>query len=168
MMTTLRFIPIFEDEQFLSACAEYEDIWNTESEAILKSIKKITGLDLVEERIAVIVYEGVSFSGRASNDVVKLRASYDIVTKKATLIHELSHRLLFKYRIQSDEEEHKLLNLFLFDVWEDLYGEDIAIRMVGVESARNEMYKAAWDFALSMSWEQRQELLRDKLSSISN
>lgn len=167
-MTTLRFIPIFEDEKYVTACEEYETIWTVDSKKILSAFTNIAGLDLEEERIAVVVYEGVSFSGRAPNDVMKLRASYELDVKKATLIHELAHRLLFNYKTDSSEEEHKLLYLFLFDVWEQLYGLDFADRMVEVESSRTEMYKSAWGFALSMNQEQRQELLRDKLSSVSS
>ncbi len=167
-MTMLRFIPIFEEEEFIVACSEYEDIWKSESDSILEAIKDFTGLGLEESRIAVVVYEGVSFSGRGPNDIMKLRASYDKDVKKATLIHELSHRLLFRFKTESSEEEHKLLYLFLFDVWDHLYGIDYANRMVDIESGRTNIYKAAWDYALSMNQEKRQELLRDKLNLNSN
>lgn len=165
-MTKLRFIPIFEDEKYLNACKEYEEIWTNDGSRIITALKEVTGRDFEESRVAAVVYSDKSFSGRNKYDAMKLRARYDYDVKQATLVHELGHRLMFDIHNESSEEEHKFLYLFLFDVWEQLYGLDFAKRMTEVESSRTEMYKSAWEFALSMSKEQRQELLRDKLSSV--
>jgi len=163
-MTTLHFIPIFEDQKFVDACNEYAEIWEKNRSSILETFKEIAGLELHEDRIAVLVYEGVSFSGRDQNDVMKLRASYDNDTKKGTLIHELGHRLIFDLPTHSPEEEHELLNLFLYDVWEKLYGKDFAAKMVEIESKRSDMYKNAWKLALNLDFNQRQEQFQKKLT----
>lgn len=156
-MITIRFIPIFEDEEFIDAVSEYQEIWNTEGTKITDAFKNIVGLSLVENRIAVVVYEGVSFSGRTPDDMMKLRASYDADVKKGTLIHELSHRLLFNLKKRPEGDEHPIINLFLYDVWVELYGEDFANNMVEIEKTRDERYLKAWDFALSLSKEERKE-----------
>lgn len=168
-MTKIRFIPIFEDEKFIDACSEYDLIWNNDGVSILDTFKEIAGLELNEDRIAALVYEGVSFSGRDQYDAMKLRASYDKDVKKGTLIHELGHRLTFNIKtVNSSEDEHKFLNLFLYDVWERLYGKDFATKMVEVESNRTDMYKRAWEYALNIDFAQRQEQLHRKLASLKN
>jgi hypothetical protein len=156
-MISLRFIPIFEDKEFIDAVNEYQHIWDTEGVRIIDAFKKLTGLSFVEDRIAVVIYEGVSFSGRTPNDMMKLRASYSADVKKATLVHELSHRLLFNLKNKPDMDEHQTINLYLYDVWVDLYGEKFADEMVGIEKKRAENYQQAWDWALSLSKEQRAE-----------
>ena len=75
-----------------------------------------------------------------------LRASYLPDTKKATLIHELGHRLQSDI-FHHDEDDHKYLFLWLYDVWIKLYGREFADAQVDVERKRGRMYPAAWDFA---------------------
>lgn len=164
-MTTLRFIPIFEDEVFLAACTEYTTIWETDGPAILQAFIDITGRALQEDRIAALVYEGMSFSGRSQNDIMRLRASYNFDVKKGTLIHELGHRLFFDVTLGSSEQEHLFLNLFLYDVWERLYGKAYADTLVAVESGRSEMYRRAWEQALTLSFPERQARLKEILTS---
>ena len=65
----------------------------------------------------------------------RLRGSYPEATKRATLIHELGHRLqndLFT----REEDDHPALFLWLYDVWTALYGPEFARQQVEVESAR--------------------------------
>jgi hypothetical protein len=162
-MISIRFIPIFEDKEFIDAVNEYKGIWESEAEKITGAFKKITSLSLIENRIACVVYEGISFSGRSAQDMMKLRASYDIEMKKATLIHELSHRLLFNLKTQPDMDEHQTIDLFLYDVWMDLYGEDFANKIVGIEKKRGEKYQKAWEWALSYTKDQRVEKFAEVL-----
>jgi len=156
-MITIHFIPIFEDLDFLSAAEEYKNIWAADGQMIISTLESVTGLSFQESRIAALVYEGMSFSGRTAEDIMRLRASYNIDVKKGTLIHELSHRLLFNFKAIDSLQDHKLLNLFLYDVWSKIYGVDFADRMVIVESERSEMYKNAWNYALSMTQDRRKE-----------
>ena len=46
---------------------------------------------------------------------MRLRASYLTNTKKATLIHELRHRVQGRFRY--GDEDHLYLFLYLYDVW---------------------------------------------------
>jgi hypothetical protein len=87
-----------------------------------------------------------------------LRASYPADVKKATLAHEHGHRLLVQLRKRPpDVDEHRVLFLFLYDVWEMLGGRDFADAQVKVESARTGIYDyaAAWKWALAMSKDER-------------
>lgn len=164
-MTTIRFIPIFEDEEFIAACHDYDEIWKSDGQNILVTFTEVTGLELREARIAALVYEGMSFSGRDRFDAMKLRASYEYDVKKGTLVHELGHRLTFKINHPTSEDAHEFLNLFLYDVWERLYGKEFADKMVLIESSRTKMYKSAWEYALGMDFNQRQEKLHNTRSS---
>lgn len=154
-MIDLRFIPIFTDPEFLSAADEYQQIWATDGVRIVESLSCHTGLTFLEKRIAVVVYEGVSFSGRNPTDIMKLRASYSYEVKQGTLVHELGHRLLFNLKRHDKQDEHVVLNLFLYDVWVELYGQDCSDRLVVVEKARSKLYEHAWDQVLAMSAEER-------------
>jgi hypothetical protein len=163
-MLQLRFIPIFEDDNFLASAQEYESIWNEEKEMIIDAFNKVTGLSFVEDRIAAVIYEGRSFSGRRPNDIMVLNWKPDIEVKKATLIHELSHRLLFnlKNRIHgTSTDEHKDIFLFLYDVWVKLYGTNFADKMVEIEKAYGEVYLESWNYIFSMSEEERASKLRE-------
>jgi hypothetical protein len=166
-MTDIRFIPIFDDDIFLASTQEYENIWKEKKELILGAFKTVTGLYLVEARIAAIVYEGRSFSGRRPNDIMLLNYKPDIEIKKATLVHELSHRLLFnlKNRIHGTSvDEHKDIFLFLYDVWIELFGKDFADKMVEIEKAYGEVYLESWNYIFNLSDEERKLKLKELLN----
>jgi hypothetical protein len=85
---------------------------------------------------------------------MELRASYPSDTKRATLIHELGHRVMAGlYR--RDEEEHGALFLWLYDVWVALYGKAFADEQVIVERRRGGPYPKAWDEAMHLSATER-------------
>jgi hypothetical protein len=56
-----------------------------------------------------------------------------------------------------DVDEHRLLFLYLYEVWESLWGKEFADRQVVVESARKGLYdyETAWKWALALSREER-------------
>src|SRR5262245_2518120 len=57
--------------------------------------------------------------------------------KKATLAHERGHRMNIQLRTRPpDADEHRLLFLHLYDVWESLGGKVIADQQVVSESGR--------------------------------
>lgn len=156
-MISIQFFPIFEDKKITDAVNEYQAIWNKEGARIVETLQRLAGLSFLEDHISVVIYEGTSFSGRTIDDVMKLRASYNTDVKKGTIIHELSHRLLFNLKNVPDIDSHKIINLFLYDVWVDLYGEDFATQMVEVEKKRAENYIIAWNEVLALTREQRAE-----------
>lgn len=145
-----------ESEKYSPAAKEYQEIWNSEGEGIVEAMEKVSGVKFTENEIRAIVYEGVSWSGLGNNPM-KLRASYPPDVKKATLIHELGHRLLARIPKTKEQDEHRVLFLVLYDIWESLYGRDFADRMVDVEKKRKGLYdyESAWKWALSLSKEER-------------
>jgi hypothetical protein len=81
---------------------------------------------------------------------MRMRASYPPDTKRATLAHELGHRLqsgLFR----REEEEHGPLFLWLYDAWVALWGREFADAQVAVERRRGGPYPKAWDDALALT-----------------
>jgi len=143
----LTFVP--ESSTFADAAREYERLWASEGDRIVRAMESVSGLPLRDTAVRVIVYEGVSSSGY--RDIpMRMRASYPPDTKKATLIHELGHRLqqgLFR----RDEEQHGPLFLWLYDVWVELYGREFADAQVEIEKRRRGPYPKAWDDALALS-----------------
>ena len=145
-----------ESEKYAQATKEYQDIWKSEGKRIIEAMERISGVRFTEREIQAIVYEGVSWSGFL-NEPMKLRASYPTDVKKATLVHELGHRLLLPIPKTKEMDEHRVLFLVLYDIWESLYGRDFADRMVEVEKRRKGVYdyESAWKWALSMSKNER-------------
>ena len=149
----LEFVP--ESETYAAAVGEYERIWATDAARIVRTMHDVSGLTFTDTAITAIVFEGVSSSGFRDTPM-RLRASYPLDTKKATLIHELGHRLqspLFRRQ----DEEHGPLFLWLYDVWVSLYGKEFADAQVLVEKRRRGPYPRAWDEALALSPGERAE-----------
>jgi len=142
-----------DSDQFSEASREYQAIWAGEGVKIAAAMEAASGLKFEDRAVKAMVLEVSSDSGYKEKPM-HLRASYPRDTKKATLIHELGHRL------QSDlfhqgEDDHKYLFLWIYNVWVRLYGPEFANAQVAAEKRRGRMYPAAWDFALSFTAEQR-------------
>ena len=156
--TTLNLIFSPESEKYEQATAEYQAIWTTEGKKIIEAMESVSGLRFTEKDVRVIVYEGVSWSGYRDKPM-KLRASYPSEIKKATLVHELGHRLIVPIRIPKAKQldEHRVLFLILYDIWEKLYGREFADHAVAVEKKRRGTYdyESAWQWALALSNEER-------------
>jgi hypothetical protein len=146
--TEINFVP--QVATFAAAAEDYRAIWEEEGERIADALHKATGLHLETGRIQAIVYEGVSYSGDRETPM-RLRASYSSDTKRATLVHELSHRLIADL-VSKDFEEHPVIFLFVYDVWVELWGKEFADAQVAVESSRRGHYdyEAGWRDALAL------------------
>jgi len=158
---TLTFTPI--DASFADATDAYRRLWSDEGDAIIAGLERGSGLTFLETDVKAIVFEGVSSSGFGDTPM-RLRASYPPDVKKATLAHELGHRMNQQLRKRPREiDEHRLLFLYLYEVWESLWGKEFADRQVVVESARKGLYdyESAWKWALALGKEQRAALLAD-------
>lgn len=150
------FVP--RSDSFAAAAREYERIWAQDGPRIVEAMERFSGLKFVssfyaDTAITANVLERASESGFRASPMV-LRASYPFDTKRATLIHEIGHRLqsgLFR----RDEEEHGWLFLWVYDVWVMLYGKEFADAQVAIEKRRAERYVTAWDFALGMTAAER-------------
>jgi GrpB-like predicted nucleotidyltransferase (UPF0157 family) len=160
------FHAISGEPGIVPAMTEYQELWAAHGDAIVERLAAATGLRFPEEHVSALIHEGPSRS-----HPLTLRASYDRETKLGTLIHELAHRLIVSARRDrpsvpsSSLDAHELIDLFLFDVWSDLYGEAFARRQVEVESQRRPVYAAAWRSALAVDRRMRAARLRDLLAS---
>ena len=146
-----------ESPRFEAATEAYREIWRTEGERISAALEAATGLEMEAGPIRAIVYEGISNSGYKRHPMY-MRASYPPDTKRATLVHELAHRLIADLTSR-DLEEHPIIFLFVYDVWVTLWGQDFADAQVAVESERrgNYDYESAWRDALALGREGRAE-----------
>jgi len=153
-MLEIRFRPDSDEPPIVSAAAEYRRLWEAEGEEIVRQFATTTGLTFAVHAMDARVFEGTSQS-----DPLSLRASYDKETKLGTLIHELAHHLVQGHTARSagsldrpdrQRENHELIDLFLFDVWADLYGQTFARRQVDVESRRRPMYREVWAATLTL------------------
>jgi hypothetical protein len=153
---TIEFEPESATKESIKATAEYDAIWKADGARAVDAMERLTGVAFDERRITAIVYEGVSFSGGGDRPM-RLRASYPPDVKKATLLHELLHRMLSRVTTTAEIDEHRKLFLVLYDIWVALYGKHFADRNVAVESRRKGLYdyESAWRWALAMSAEER-------------
>jgi hypothetical protein len=144
-----------ESGRFSAATEEYLAIWGTEGARISAALEAATGLEMESGPIEAIVFEGISNSGYKWKPM-RLRASYPPDTKRATLVHELAHRLIADLS-SWDLEEHPIIFLFVYDVWVKLWGEEFADAQVAVESERRGHYdyESAWRDALALGPEGR-------------
>ena len=134
-----------------AAAAEYRNIWARDGIRIVSTMQSISGLQFREPSIPVRIVTGPSGSGYGARPM-RLRGSYPEPTKRATLVHELGHRLQNELFARG-EDDHPALFLWLYDVWTALYGTEFARQQVDVESARTggrHDYRAMWAQALAM------------------
>ena len=159
----INFEPLSNEKELIDATLEYKEIWKRESEKIIAMFEKISGSKFIEREIKVVVYEGISRSGRSESDPMRLRASYSVDVKKATLIHELGHRFLFWFENkQHGLDAHQILFLILYDIWTELYGQEFANKQVAIESARKGVYdyEKTWKWALVLGTKDREKMFR--------
>lgn len=157
------------DSSFSSAAREYHQIWKEDAGRVVEVMERTSGLKFSDSVIVAFVAELPSSSGNAPSEPMMLRASYSNMMKRATVVHELGHRLLFTLKkLPPNFNEHEVLFLFLFDAWVELFGEQHAKKMVEVESTRinpSNNYKKMWEDALSLSLPQRKQLLKELLNA---
>ena len=146
-----------ETPAFATAAEAYRRIWVDEGPRIVEAMERVTGLRFLETNVKAVIFEGPSRSG-VGDSPMYLRASYTEDVKKATLVHENGHRLIAQLRNRpADLDEHRVLFLFLYDVWESLWGKDFADTQVRFESGLTGLYDydSAWKWALSISKDER-------------
>ena len=151
------FSPQENTPAFVTAVGEYRGIWAAEGDHIIEGLEKISTLRFPEKHVKAEIYEGPSFSGRGGTPM-KLRASYPAEEKKGTLVHEMGHRMNGQLKVRpQDLDEHRLLFLYLYDLYVDLYGKDFADREVAFGKTLKGLYdyEGAWNWALAMSREER-------------
>jgi hypothetical protein len=139
-----------ESDQYAAATEEYREIWRIEGERISDALEEATGLEMEEGPITAVVYDGRSNSGYGRIPM-RMRWSYPPDTKRATLVHELAHRLISDL-VPRDMDEHPVIFLFVYDVWVRLWGQEFADEQVAVEGRRRGHYdyEGAWRDALAL------------------
>lgn len=146
---------------FAAATEGYRQLWQSDGSRIVATMERVSGLSFPADAIEVIVRNGApmtSFDGRT----IRVRANSTPPYRNATFVHELGHRLALTLPRNAGIDDHRLLYLFLYDVWIELYGQAFAERMVSIERRipGTYDYDAAWTWALAMTREQRQAQLR--------
>jgi len=152
---SMTFTP--QDQTFAEAAEAYRRLWVDEGSRIIDAMERGTGLTYLEKHVDAVIFEGTSSSGSGSRPMY-LRASYPADVKKATLVHEHGHRLIAQLTSRPpDLDEHRVLDLFLYDVWTSLWGKDFADQQVAIESERRGLYdyETAWKWALSLGKDER-------------
>ena len=164
---TLTFTPESKTPAFETAAADYRSIWEAEGARIIEAMERLTTLRFPQKKIAIQVFEGPSNASlrfnRAgvpvgSRDPMRLRASYSADNKKGTLVHELGHRMNLNLRTRPEDlDEHRLLFLYLYDLYVDLYGKEFADAQVAFGRTLRGLYDydTAWTWTLAMAREER-------------
>jgi hypothetical protein len=153
------FVP--QQPRFAESAKDYRQLWASEGARMVAALEARSGLRFPSNPVEAIIRDGppmADFEGRW----MRLRATRSPDYRRATLMHELGH-LLARSLPRSDAiDDHRLLFLFLYDAWADLYGRDFAERFMRSERRISSAYDydAAWRWALAMSQEQRQARLR--------
>lgn len=149
---------VAQADSLASAAQAYEALWAAEGDRIVEAMERVSGLRFVtpeyaDTAIIAHVLERASNSGYRDRPMV-LRASYPPDTKRATLVHELGHRLQ-SHLFRRGEEEHEELFLWVYDTWVELWGQSFADAQVAVEKRRGDRYVRTWDAALAVPAAQR-------------
>jgi hypothetical protein len=154
----ITFTPV--EQRFAAASGEYRSLWCGEGARIMAAMERVSGFPYPGGSVEVFVANGTPMTAFGGGSM-SLKASYPTYYKRATLVHELGHRLAFTMPRTHDLDEHRLLYLFLYDVWDELYGRPFADRIVAIERriAGRYDYAGAWDWALAMSRAERQARL---------
>lgn len=148
----IHFYPESDLEDYTQAVAFFNSFWNKEGNAIISKWQEITKLNFYEKEINAVVGNFKSQSHPFS-----LRFDTDADIKKATLVHELGHRILHKrvkgMRQKTSLERHMFLDLVLFDVLTELYGEEFTTKVIAWDShlrkeSGSSLYEEAWNWTL--------------------
>lgn len=155
----LAFVPL--QSGFAASAETYRARWEADGARISAALESAAGIPFPAEPIEVLVRDGApmtTYDGRT----IRLRAGYPLGIWRATMAHELGHRLAQRLGRLPGIDDHRALYLFLYDALTDLYGHDFADRIVAGERRFRDAYDydSAWRWALAMSREERQALLR--------
>jgi hypothetical protein len=174
-MLKINFLPDSDLEDISEAIKQYEAIWNSDGEKIVKAWEEATGYLFKETFVNATIWSG---RGGHSHPLALTAWRKSIEEKKNHIVHELGHRILLppkrehykrtkEKRSDSSLENHKILDLVLYDVYELIYGKEFADYCVNHDSKNlPPLYKEAWDFALSFKTkEDRQKKFKEMMSS---
>jgi hypothetical protein len=146
-----------ESPRYAADAEAYREIWRIDGARISAALEAATGLDMEPGPIRAIVFNGISSSGYPGWPL-RMRADLAPDTKRATLVHELAHRVISPITPRRFDD-HPIIFLFVYDVWVRLWGRAFADAQVQVESRRTGRYDyaGAWRRALSLGADGRAE-----------
>lgn len=153
------FTPL--EPRFAETADYYRQLWRAEGERIVAALEQESGFAFPNRPLEIILRDGRPMTGYGCS-AIRLRGTYTGPVAEATLVHELGHCLTAQMPRMSGLDDHRLLYLFLYDAWAELYGREFANRMVRLERRipGGYDYAAAWDWALAMTREERKARLR--------
>ena len=153
------FTPL--EPRFAEAADDYRQLWRAEGERIVAALERESGLAFPDRPLEIILHDGRPMTGFGCS-MMRLRGQTGGRLATGTLVHELGHCLAATLPLAAGIDDQRLLYLFLYDAWTALYGRDFADGMVRIERQIPLAYdySAAWDWALAMTYEQRQARLR--------
>ncbi|HEX8580117.1 MAG TPA: hypothetical protein VF655_11065 [Allosphingosinicella sp.] len=148
------------DPSLAPAAAEYRALWCADGARIIATMERLSGQPYPGGVVKVLISNNTPMTAFGGGSMT-LKASYPTYYRRATLVHEIGHRLAFTVKRNTELDEHRLLYLFLYDSWSDLYRQAYADRMVAIERQIQGRYDyaAAWDWALGLSRAERQARL---------
>jgi len=156
--------------------------WESDGVRIVKTMERVSGLRFRDSAITVIMLPkaGSSGAGGTSSSPLRVDIRYPI---PMSLIHELGHRLSHQLLVMDESaptysklpaelntgnaglDGHKLLYLYLYDVWERLYGTAVADRWRDIERGWADLgfgfIRDAWDWADSLGRDRRAAKMRE-------
>lgn len=147
--------------EYRPSADEYRRLWDTEGAKMVAALERASGLTFPDHALQLNVYGGgpmAEFGGRT----IWLRAGYPLYYQRATLMHELGHVLTFGLPRSEGLDDHRILFLFLYDAWTQVYGEAFAADMAEIESQITGRYDyaGAWRWALAMTPAERRARLQ--------
>ena len=164
------------DSKYQMHYMEYMAIWKNEGSKIIEAIEGTLGLKFKEKEIVINICEGYQNKGNFfGNDVSEQMVfRYNNRCKIGTFFHELSHRIIMEYKLfdiinekYKLNNEHQLIDLFLYDSIEKAYGKEAAQLRVDYEKEFPEKeFKESWEYALSMDCEKRKKLLKEIVKNV--
>jgi hypothetical protein len=159
---------------------QYHEQWRLHVRAIRRAFREITGLDF-QQRVITARVSDVPFSTSGKPwQPMRLMANHRSPERKLiTLVHELSHRLLNGNALglvatgtfaqnedpgdAGTEIDHRRIYLFEYDVVNRALGPQWAkhCRQHETGGTADKPYAEAWDYAMSLTFEQRQQALKE-------
>jgi len=154
----LEFTPIRPD--FAPSAAVYRERWHEEGARIAAALERLAGIAFPDQPIEVLIRDGAPMTS-LDGHTIRLRGGYPINVWRATMTHELGHRLAIMLGRRAGIDDHRALYLFYYDAMIELYGQEFADHVVSFERRIPGPYDydAAWSWALAMTRTERQALL---------
>jgi hypothetical protein len=155
------FQSISNEQKFVDFANDYKKIWKEDGDKIIAAFLK-TGLKFTEKIIDVIISGERGRSGMPNSEY-KMKLSGGSKDKmRSSLIQELGHRFLYQIKDKENYSTHQILDLMLYDVWNDVYGKELADKYLQREcqfDSPDANYTKDWELAISLGSEGRRKVL---------